>query len=144
MIVLLNLVFRSIQERSIQVFFLFVFFSIKMRNEIHFSHSKITTIIKQVKKKKTNKNKTKQNKTHSDEGDYDYNDENIFEVELEGIVYWKCCSQVPYITIFLSCSLSELFYLCKVLEFGISSTVQNDKYNHTVLVGARCAVCISC
>ena len=80
----------------------------------------------------------------SDEGDYDYNDENIFEVELEGIVYWKCCSQVPYITIFLSCSLSELFYLCKVLEFGISSTVQNDKYNHTVLVGARCAVCISC
>ena len=80
----------------------------------------------------------------SDEGDYDYNDENIFEVELEGIMYWKCCSQVPCITIFLSCSLSELFYLCKVLEFGISSRVQNDKYNHTVPVGARCAVCISC
>ena len=33
-------------------------------------------------------------------------------------------------------SLSELFYLCKVLEFETSSTVQNDKYNHTMPVGA--------
>ena len=36
-----------------------------------------------------------------------------------------------YIAIFLSPS-SELFYLYKVLEFGISSAIKNDKYNHTV------------
>ena len=85
----------------------------------------------------------------SDEGDYDYNDENIFEVELEEQRLRADCvlemlQPGTYIAIFLFCSLSELFYLCKVLEFGISSRVQNDKYNHTVPVGARCAVCISC
>ena len=41
-----------------------------------------------------------------------------------------------YIVISLSPSSSELFYLCKVLELGISSTVRNDKYKHTVSVRA--------
>ena len=46
-----------------------------------------------------------------------------------------------YIALFLCPSLSELFYLCKVLEFGISSTIRNDKYNHTVPVGASFIKC---
>ena len=41
-----------------------------------------------------------------------------------------------YIVISLSPSSSELFYLCKVLELGISSTVRNDKYKHIVSVRA--------
>ena len=58
----------------------------------------------------------------SDEGDYDYDDENISEVKLEverlrGDCVLEMLQPNTYIAIFLSPS-SELFYLYKVLEFG--------------------------
>ena len=82
----------------------------------------------------------------SDGGDYDYNDENISEVELKeqrlrGDCVLEMLQPDTYIAIFPTPSSSELFYLCKVLEFGISLTVQNDKYNHTMPVGASFMQC---
>ena len=82
----------------------------------------------------------------SDEGDYDYDDENISEVELEeqrlrGGCVLEMLQPDTFIAIYSSPSSSELFYLFKVHEFGISSTVQNDKNNHTVPVGASFIKC---
>ena len=62
----------------------------------------------------------------SHEGDYDYDDENISEVELEeqrvtGDCKLEMLQPDLYIAIFLSPPSSELLYLCKALEFEISS-----------------------
>ena len=79
----------------------------------------------------------------SDEGDYDYNDdENISEVELEeqrlrGDCVLEMLQPDTYIAIFSPPSSSELFYLCKILEFRISSTVHDKSGDNTEKIWAH-------
>ena len=46
-----------------------------------------------------------------------------------------------YIALFSPPNALELFYLCKVLEFGVAVEDMQDDYNHTVLKGSKFIKC---
>ena len=69
------------------------------------------------------------------------NEEDIEAYELRAYCVFDILQRGSCIALFSHSSSFELFYLCKVLEFGTATEDMIDSYNHQITIGTKYILC---